>query len=149
MKVIFLDVDGVLNSAEGYHRDKLGYVHYLQRECMDRLSRIAEALPDVKFVLSSSWRFSTPYPDFRRLLVANKVYVNLVSQTPLVTLSGSRGVEIGRWLKENPGVKDFVILDDSSDMGQFKKKLVQTSWEKGLQDEHVDEVIRRLGGSAH
>lgn len=116
---------------------------------MDRLSRIAEALPDVKFVLSSSWRFSTPYPDFRRLLVANKVYVNLVSQTPLVTLSGSRGVEIGRWLKENPGVKDFVILDDSSDMGQFKKKLVQTSWEKGLQDEHVDEVIRRLGGSAH
>lgn len=38
-------------------------------------------------------------------------------------------------------------IDDDSDMEHLKRRLVQTSFYHGLQDEHVDQAIALLAGS--
>ena len=58
MKVLFLDIDGVLlpfggEHAADYHSTSI--VRFSE-ESMDALSEILEAVPDVEIVLSSTWR---------------------------------------------------------------------------------------------
>jgi hypothetical protein len=59
-----------------------------------------------------------------------------------------RGEEIQQWMGAN-GVKpeDIAILDDDSDMGDLTPRLVQTTFQYGLLDEHVEWAIRLLKGS--
>lgn len=53
-KLLFLDIDGVLNWAKT--EDRLdGYVG-LCKDRIARFNRIIEAVPDVKIVVSSTWR---------------------------------------------------------------------------------------------
>lgn len=68
---------------------------------------------------------------------------NVIDMTPLS--SGPRGAEIQAWLSKHPDVKDFVILDDSDDMLHLLPHLIRTNNEFGLQDEHVAEVLEKLG----
>jgi len=46
-------------------------------------------------------------------------------------------------------VESFVIIDDDSDMKPFMDKLVQTSFNKGLQQKYVDKAIQLLNGGEH
>ena len=53
MKLLFLDIDGVLNDHE---RMPNGYCA-IKHSCVDALCRILRAVPDLKIVLSTSWRY--------------------------------------------------------------------------------------------
>jgi len=143
MKVLFLDVDGVLNSEEGFKRDSPKEPWYLQHDCLERFRMMMMDLPDVKVVLSSAWRLMYSGIEFKHILEENGVDVDLIGSTP-VTISGTRGDEIGLWLASHPEVKTFVILDDGSDMGVHKHRLVKTTFKKGLQDTHVAEIKRLM-----
>ena len=147
MKVIMLDVDGVLNSRKGWHRDRPKTCWYLTPECVEQLGRIVKAIPDVKFVLSSCWRHHMDAIDFQAILKKSGVVANFIGETPTYhdSVSVQRGQEIQSWL-DNSKVKvdEFVILDDDSDMLHLMPKLVQTKGEDGLTIEIADEVIRRL-----
>jgi hypothetical protein len=41
-------------------------------------------------------------------------------------------------------VERFVILDKEADMGDLSPRLVKTTWNDGLLDEHVDRAIAML-----
>jgi len=159
MKILFLDIDGVLNSDEWFranadhledgtlepHRD-------LDREAVERLNQIIKAT-DARIVISSTWRKFYSFLGLRDVLSANgfRYPLNIIDTTPHRP-SYYRGQEIGLWLHESrfqnvlatDSVENFVILDDCTDLDPFLNELVQTQWEGGLQDEHVAEVIRRL-----
>jgi hypothetical protein len=60
-------------------------------------------------------------------------------------MSSVRGLEIQDWLDNHPGVTDFVILDDSSDMAHLMPKLIQTDDATGLTQAHVAPALRLLG----
>lgn len=137
MKVLFLDVDGVLNrcgmSAQGLESDKLGL---LRRIIMETGCNV---------VLSSTWR------KFDRLLVRIKAEIELHDVTPcLDEIQGGlwtaqpRGMEISTWLGNHPQVERYVILDDDSDMGALKPHLVGTQSFIGLTPRIAAEVIERL-----
>ena len=53
MKLLFLDIDGVLND---HARMPNGYCA-IKHSCVDALGRILRAVPDLKIVLSTSWRY--------------------------------------------------------------------------------------------
>ena len=57
-------------------------------------------------------------------------------------LGTKRGIEIKKWLSDNPEVTDFVILDDDSDMEEYNEtNLVQTNfYEGGLLEKHKDKI---------
>jgi len=57
-----------------------------------------------------------------------------------IFINATRGHEIRAWL-ENRDVNQFVILDDDPDMEPLSDNLILTSFEHGLQDEHVEQII--------
>lgn len=140
MKVIFLDVDGVLNSSQDGFTIKLGTSKHLE------LLKQIVGSTNAKIVLSSSWRIS----DKTKLFIENKLKeygMSIMGSTP--DLGSSRGEEIKSWLREtNDFIESFVILDDDSDMDEYTRtKLVQTNRDIGLQETDVLKAIKILSES--
>jgi len=144
MRVIFLDVDGVLNTQDIIHnadRSKHWSETHLDPERIALLDQIVERTGAV-CVLSSSWRILVPVDDFEQLLAARGFRGRIIDRTGSC---GNRGNEIRDWLLEHPEVERFAVLDDDSqDMEAVKDHLVLTSFERGLEPKHVEEVIKRL-----
>lgn len=147
MKVIFLDVDGVLNTVFTV-RTTHGYTFVDTRKVL-RLRNIVERT-GAKLVLSSTWRI-TDMPihkltykelqdEFRR--VRCPVWVDITPE-----LRGAkRWQEINAWLMLHPEVDEFIILDDWGDeLKPFADRLVLTSKFDGLNKERAELAIQMLG----
>ena len=172
MRVIFLDIDGVLNSEryalklEEKHR-QLGHPedsracgcfkihHQIDPDAIARLNRLV-AVTEAKIVISSTWRKLFDPPELRLVLEEHGLVAEIIGQTPdghvepqMLDVYGPleriyRGYEIDFWLRHHPEVDRFVILDDGSDMAMHKNRLVQTDSDDGLCDEHVHFAVHVL-----
>lgn len=155
-KIIFLDVDGVLNSQEDFLSLSHEELSEMPCEVFDRPLKLLKQIIDktgAKVVISSSWRmtlFSGTAVLYNKLI--NKLgefNIKPISVTPM--LSGEnkqRGDEIRAWLENNSDVTHFIILDDDSDMCEFtENNLVQTTYEYGLREEHVKKAIKILSNN--
>ncbi len=148
MKVIFLDIDGVLNCASTKRR--LRGSPFVDDDKLLLLKDLVEKT-GAELVLSSTWRLGLLYPDVAAFTVDTDALIaelaeyglRLYDHTPKLS-DRQRGHEIAAWLAENPEVEKFVILDDDSDMAHLKEHLVQTSWIAGLQTVHVEKAIKLL-----
>lgn len=143
MKIIFCDVDGVLNCRQDFVGRKTRHVL-----CPDKIARLHEiiARTGADVVLSSTWR---KFPPSVKFLKRNKVkFISMTSTTVRGPHLGSyveRGREIDEWLKWHPDVERFCILDDDSDMFPYQLPFfVQTDFKDGLQQEHVERVVEIL-----
>jgi HAD domain in Swiss Army Knife RNA repair proteins len=139
MKVLFLDVDGVLNN---FHQRNFGET-FSPPSC-DALNSILDRVSDLKIVISSSWRmWGTDY--MRKLLDKNGIK-DAMSRVVDITgqEQGIRGYQIQCWLDRNPSVTTFAILDDESDMGPLLSKLVKTNGYVGLTSTDADRVVDLL-----
>lgn len=154
MKAIFLDVDGVLNSDEYFDSVSDSDDDSIENEIdMDKIKLLKEAvdLTDAQVVLSSSWRYTRKAQSLRELLIENGIVTDV---TPF--LQNKRGLEIKSWLKNNPDVDDFVILDDEvfdSYDDFLLSKLIKTSdsngkgFGRGLLPKDVDKIVKQLGNN--
>ena len=158
IRVIFADFDGVLNSHE-YMRNRApeserGSVMGLDRLAVARLNRlVTEAKAEV--VVSSTWRHNRSTSQLCDALVERGFEGTVRGRTPR-WIHGRGGLEAAKCRgEEYPDVaglapdyglvvESFVILDDDSDMGHLADRLVKTSFEGGLLDEHVDRAIAML-----
>lgn len=126
MKIIFLDIDGVLNSMLGSHLAKV--FHHTQNRPESEIDmhnldilRLMVHYTDAKIVISSSWRKRTMF-DYS---VDNfkKFFTKLGwTDCPIigVTENGSsyRGQEVALYLDNlslTENIEDYIILDDDSD----------------------------------
>lgn len=170
MKIVFLDIDGVLNHAATRHAVSPTETEPLPipiaPECMTRLNRLV-AETGAKVVISSSWRKFARWQDLGPALVRHGLVADVIGETPdLVndpvwldawrTRDGApftyerleRGWEIAEWLAAHPEVTAFVILDDCSDMDVLKPWLVLTHPCDGLDDPDVERAKWLLERSA-
>lgn len=146
-KVIFLDVDGVLNRCGKSFND-------LEPELVARLVHIVrETGADV--CVSSTWRMFPFLLDGRLTPELARHNIFPVGTTPdlcskkfggTIWAASTRGEEIAAWLKDHPQYTQFVILDDNADMGDLLPHLVRTDSFTGLEDRHVQEAIHKLKG---
>ena len=168
MKIVFLDIDGVLCTDRSFARkDKVPFppdFHIpfrngwdrLDDECVERLNRITEA-SDAKLVISSTWRLCCDgEAQFQYLidyLRSQGVKANIIDRTPShMTMRDTRGrngrgAEIKEWLDitgTKLGVTSYVIIDDDADMGALMSKLVQTPEPTGIGEGHVVKAIEIL-----
>lgn len=140
-KVLFLDIDGVCNSAEHAHRQGRGGILGIDPYPAFMVGKI-QLDTGCEVVLSSTWRLW----EKTREEVAQKV-VKFVDITPDFRGKGVRGDEIQAWLDENPDVTRYAILDDDSDMLESQQdNFFNTTWEKGLTDEIAKAVTEHLNG---
>lgn len=151
MKVIFLDIDGVLNHQKHYEwlmntneptpmQRTYPYTEFSPVSC--KLLRDIIDNTDAKLVVSSSWRLDG-------LVKLNKLFrffglPNAIDVTPC--LNTARGIEIGAWLAAHPEVTNYVILDDDEDMNveQLPFFIKTNPYEDGLNEEVKNNAIKIL-----
>lgn len=142
MKVLFLDVDGVLNSRNSTDfKNKLWPVDNYMCFLVGKIQLYTKC----SIVVSSSWRH---HPDGMKLL--EERFVNVIGKTPSSELveydDKPRGMEIQAWLDKHPEVEKYAILDDDSDMLENQlPNFFKTTFESGLTEEIAEKVIEHLG----
>ena len=142
MRILFLDVDGVLNSA----LDRFSFSISTDKH-LDILRTII-SITGAKIVVSSAWRLSTPGREVlcQRL---NDFGMEVYGYTPISRECGvPRGKEIMQFLeKEKEPVESFAIVDDEADMLELKyTNLVQTDPWIGLTESDAKKIIEILNG---
>lgn len=141
MRVIFLDIDGVLATHESYSEGVLvdGWPRF-ERDCVDNLNRLIRA-SDAEIVVSSSWRqWFCELTAIQEILSRRGVELPAYSMTPI--LDDYRGQEITAWLSGN-SVESYVILDDSAyEWGHHQRRWVKTTMDRGLQRRHVNRAMK-------
>lgn len=147
-KVLFLDVDGVLNSLGTTNFKDLYPIDPYMAFLVGRIQ--LETGCDV--VLSSSWRY---HPEGMKH-ISERVVRLLDKTTTKYKWDGVirhargrdwphelRGDEVNEWLSEHPEVTRHAILDDSGDFYD-DQPLFQTTFQNGLTDEIAEKVIAYL-----
>lgn len=160
MKILFLDIDGVLNS---YRSIAAGYQFYncssLMRELQlgtaksagfdpTAVNLLKQAQQDIgfKIVISSTWRFSFNIKHFHQIFDlydwdTTSIIIDITPSTDTI-----RGDEIALWLRNNPEIDSYVILDDSTDfLKEQLDRCVFTKYEEGMTYAAFVEIYRKFG----
>ena len=163
MKVLFLDIDGVLNTKYWYTqmdrntpKDKYGYA--FDPKAVANLKRIVEET-GADLVVSSSWKcmgLSQIEEMWRDRSLPGKIIgitPNSVSDEMLlnadidsIELFHIRGEEIKEWLtKHGKQVSNYAIIDDMDNMlSEQQSRFVHTNPEVGITEEDAQKTIEIL-----
>jgi HAD domain in Swiss Army Knife RNA repair proteins len=106
MKIIFSDIDGVLNCKRTANPRKFPYI--VDPKLVDRLRRVIERT-GAQVVLTSTWRY-----DPAGLFSAKYWGIPFVDFTPDCPREPRRN-EILSWLGDHPAVRRYAVLDDEDD----------------------------------
>lgn len=156
MKIIFLDIDGVLNRLgtpmQGRTTTKWEGLIGMEPELVERMNALV-ARTGALVVLSSTWRLSKTWREDMR---QNGLTFEFLDRTPyLQTGEGEsfhhleRGEEIDAWICEyltqdrERQLDAYAIIDDDSDMLP-SQPLFKTGYEKGLTQEIADAIAAHL-----
>ena len=139
MKVIFLDIDGVLTDTRDSESTLYDILRPVHLNCLKAIVDATKA----QIVLSSARRL---YADQRNIINNALQTVGLTFVDKTRFLMAGRAAEIKEWLNRHPDTEKFVILDDDvADLvSEFTGKIVKTTMSVGLMPEHVDEAIKIL-----
>lgn len=162
-KIVFLDIDGVLNSEEWFNKcfssDDICDLD------PDAINRLIKFLDDVnaKIVLNSSWRSLNVQSTILEFSTSNyellkKLIPYIIGVTPQFRKCIKRGNEIAYWMNmlsidynvlvkhgcvlENVEISKkyrYVIVSDDSDILRGQN-FVQTDFKTGLTDEDLNEM---------
>jgi len=168
MKVVFLDIDGVLNQG-------FGDAHPSMVRNLNRVTRRAGAC----IVVHSSWRYlhrleglktilkgwgvkgevldTTPIPEGAQvkfsgvILISNEAYSAFTQALPEEfrqredKWNFERAASIQNWLNASgQDVSGFVILDDHKEFGHLAPHHIKTKMNVGLTQEQAEHAIRLL-----
>lgn len=167
MKVIFLDIDGVLNH-QGYLNDKKQAgkkliakpedwygAQQIEPEKVGLLNRIVEET-GAAVVICSTWRKRFGLMELWRMLEERGLREQPMDVTPMPFQKSdgkwsSTGDEIERWLEVEKGWAEspdmdlvYVVLDDNDIHNAQVAPQIRTSMERGLEEVHVELAIRML-----
>jgi hypothetical protein len=136
MKIIFLDIDGVLNTKHSENPRKFPYI--VESKLLERLKALQKAT-GAQIVLSSTWRY-----DPVGLLAAEHHGIPFIDATPDLPDKARRD-EIRQWISDHGHVERFIVIDDEDDELD-ELPLFQPSDKIGLNQEIVDGAAAYLNG---
>ncbi|WP_127532157.1 HAD domain-containing protein [Paenibacillus kobensis] len=157
MRIIFLDIDGVLNTDRAV---RLRQLHEqadinFDAEAMKNLQELIDAT-DAYVVISSTWRIH--YNTENRLwteLIRNFMQYGLehriIGITPVLDSNlqpSTRWREIESWLRNylDGHIQSFVIVDDEWEMGPYTRThFLKCQGYRGITTEVKDKAIQILG----
>lgn len=162
-RLIFLDIDGVLNSREHLEFRGTPEGRVLRKKLMDKhkgitgieLVMLDHALvkrffrfvvsSGCKVVISSTWREGHTSSHFETLFAlcgAELPVGTIIGLTPMLEElnENRRGNEINQWIVENNYSGKYVVLDDGDRQFLPDQHLVKTDYSVGLTEEDIQEV---------
>ena len=150
MRVIFLDVDGVLNSSET--RAKIDGLKGVSKKNL-RILRHIVARTQAKIVLTSAWNINfdeklAPTTKAGMYLYHRLWENNLWIYDKVNDYGGNREQAVAEYVKKHNNLTDWVIIDDTH-YGDYEKlnpkHIVYTSPALGLTKASATEAIVKLG----
>jgi hypothetical protein len=151
-KIIYLDIDGCLNTdlgiSEYYKKTKKN--DYIDPLMAANLTKLCDLVPDAKIVISSMWRGYFTLQQMRKYL---KPYVDpkrIIDMTPLAKWNDwdypDRGTVIAKHMEIFPNVESYVVIDDFNDgiSNLHSKNFIYVNPITGLTEDDVIEAARIL-----
>lgn len=149
MKIIFLDIDGVLVTTNSMLA-KPSLMANMEPACVEFLNKLCneEGLNNCRVVISSSWRNLFSISEIVNHLKQARFNPDFIHHdwSTVSLFNGTRGDEIDEWLNRHPAVKNFVIIDDDNDF--LPSQLchhVQTNFADGFRESHLEQALKILG----
>lgn len=142
MRVLFLDIDGVLNRT-GFHPGQVivGLSSWIEAELAARMTRVVRAL-GAEVVMCSDWRTGRDLAELSAHLRTAGADFDLRDTTPVLDHQDGRWREIEAWmLRDALAAPDIVIVDDMYDMGELAPRHVRTSRLNGFDEDAAAVVI--------
>jgi len=140
-KLIFLDIDGAICTPA---------TKFLSFDpiCMKHLKSVINQT-NAFIVISSVWRKMHPFPKLKEMFEPFGLFNHVLGVTPELQGDMVRGKEIAQWIEDNKNwqrlnLKQFVIIDDDSDMEPHMDRLVKTIGTEGLTEEDAKKCIEML-----
>ena len=158
INVVFLDIDGVLNTprfqmiqVKNCECDLYESQFNFDPICMNNLKELIDKT-DAYIVVSSTWRKDTD-PRYMNEIIGNlKLYgINdrIIGVTPDLSMEYNssliRGHEIKKWIEDNKGnfdIDKFVIIDDDNDMFDLIDHLAKCDYQNGFINEVKETALR-------
>ena len=166
MRILFLDIDGVLNSTQYmknitpntiYGSNGVDMSQQIDPQAVKLLDAIIHAT-GAKIVVSSTWRRMFDVDQIAEFLsqrgskIAHKA---IIDRTPISKSSRIRGGEIKEWLDmhsesvqidtSSESIESYAIVDDDADMlPEQMDNFVNTDNDVGLTAEKMHEIISIL-----
>ena len=146
MKVIFVDVDGVLNSDDFI--DSVKGKQDIDIKTVLLLKRAIEET-GAKIVMDTSFRYTQSFLKVQEMLLQNGI---MFDKTPFI--DNERGKEIKQYLSKHKDIEDYILLDDvvftdfDDELLSHLIKMDDTNSRgigKGLQEKDIEKIIRRFG----
>ena len=147
MKVIFLDIDGVINSNRTVMAFD-GYPFSFEPGDIEKFDQVAITLirkACLRFgavcVLSSTWR-----KKYTPVEVTEALNIPVIDSTVVTFGHRIRGHEIREWLEDHPEVTSYVIIDDNSDMLDSQlDRFIHVDGENGFMWKDYEKLCSLLG----
>lgn len=152
MRVIFLDIDGVLNSEEWdryvqsfTYGARFNSCYLLSQEMILRLQNVVFQT-NAEIVLTSSWR--TNERAMCALTRQLSLYHLSIRDSTLYSTYNTRADDINEWLRSHSNIHSYAIVDDYDDGFTqddiLAAHFVQTTYAQGLTPEKAEKIIEIL-----
>ena len=129
LRVIFTDIDGVLN-PHWRTKCKKSSIAIYNRVCKEF---------DLKPVISSTWRINHTIEELQKIFTEQGIDVTIYDYTPNIDQT-PRGIQIKSWLDNNQ-CDDWVIIDDkTSDIDPYVSNSVKCRSWLGLTEDEYKEI---------
>lgn len=140
MKIIFLDVDGVLDPL----LKSLGSGNFSSIAC-GHISHMLIKEPSLRIVVSSSWR-RWGLEKIREILQKNGI-----DPTKVISILEAKGgwapenrhKQVKDWLESHPEIKDYVVLDDYP-LDGFEDRQVKMNGYIGFTETDMENALKVL-----
>ena len=159
MRIVFLDIDGVLNSDAWDNKRQTTSNDFLKNqfdpEAIKLLNELLEKI-DAQIVLTSSWRLNFDLEQMNELFSSIGIKRGIVSFTPNLNAGAgylTRGNEVLKWIIDNKNIikskplsfSDYIILDDKADyLISQTNNFFQTDKTVGLTPQVVKSIINNF-----
>lgn len=141
-KILFLDIDGVLNSEYYYNTssDLSNSQSKFDPVAIELIKKLIKEF-SLKIVVSSTWRYGAVdrlMHELKKHKLIDYLYHDWF--TPVIH-PAHRGTEIKLWLDLHPEVGDYIIIDDDENiLEEQMNRFVKTGLHKGMTEEHYHRV---------
>ena len=146
MKIIFTDIDGVLNSAY-YTASTGGGISFIEERKVKNLKKIVDATGAIVVVVSRANALLGKAFDEERINGIKQCGVNPADSIRDIEFQDSKVGPIKRWLSRNNAEDaSFVVFDDcqSNLKQEFGERFIHVTGKHGLTTKYVEQAIEIL-----
>lgn len=141
LKILILDIDGVLITTPSWKADEMdsdGYSKF-NNDCVKNLNELL-TYEDYDIWLSSTRRTVKTLDEFNLIFAHRKIKKSITGFLPDYKECKNRKEEVERFISESE-IKEFLIIDDDKSLNgileEYKERLVMTELIKGFDSEKL------------